>query len=61
MITYTITEDIEITDVANKVNNNDYSKTIKIFSIKIFSMTHKMKQVVSESKLKQPIGFTENK
>ncbi len=53
-----ITENGEVVDLENKINNNTYKKVKKIFGITFFTHEYTLRWKMSEEKEDTPIGFT---
>lgn len=57
MIKEIITEEIEVVDLENKLNNNTYLKVKKIFGITFFSHRYTLKVIKPEEEDKPAVGF----
>lgn len=61
MITKEVIEDIEIIDVTNKFNHNNFVKTLRIFGVQFYRHSHVVKTTINEAKTNSQIGFSKEK
>lgn len=58
MVHKIIIEEIQTTDVANKISNNKYTKILKVFNIIIFKHSYTLKHEVKTKE--STVGFKAN-